>query len=456
MPKKSDKDSTSLKEELRKEEVKERFTNLAFDLFSKDASDETVKREISIFVPNATVDTVQRLRKQWESKVEADKEIEAIEHGDRKPSEEMVEPLVEPEIIPEVEHPVEPKVKLEVKEESPVEKTAEKVVEKAPEGTEPPDLESEKVFKAMAEVEEISKFAMNPPTEIEGETISKAPTPSLRDEIEVERSRAEIVRATEELRRAITSEIRAQESYEHARLEMEEAKRELGVVRSELDEFKRDVDLLKLKERVVEREPIEQPVLKSETEMGMRFEEEISRRPFKHIVEEMISKKVDEVFNERGSVEKLEEPREDREGGEEKKEEETKEKKKIDEIAGKTKKEEEKPSEPVFDPIISEDIVETQVSIRLAEICGCTISELHKLVDEKKPLALAPPHVKEFYDRVMRHLKSNGYLVVKKEGDRPEVFHLKLRLVGLLAGLGIGLPVGCLVLYIILLLAGVL
>ncbi|GAH16534.1 unnamed protein product, partial [marine sediment metagenome] len=83
MVKKNKKDNIDLKEELRKEEVKERFTDIAFDLFSKGADDETVMREISVFIPNIDTKLIQRLRSQWQSKQDVDKEVEAIDRDEK-------------------------------------------------------------------------------------------------------------------------------------------------------------------------------------------------------------------------------------------------------------------------------------------------------------------------------------------------------------------------------------
>ena len=411
MVKKDDKGSTDLKEELRKEEVKERFTNIAFDLFSKGSDDETVMREISVFIPNVDINLIQRLRTQWQSKQDVDKEVAAIDRGEKAP-EKIEKPEPAPGTKPSVdeppaEQPVEPEVKPPVTEE----KTEDLLdaVER--------DAMHEKVVKKVEEKpveEETTPETPTEPSNAEGKTIEKSPTPSLRDEVEAERSRAEIVRATEELRRAITSEIRAQESYEHARLELANAKRELDIVRGELDEFKHDVDMLKLKERVVEREPIKQPKLMSETDEGKRLEEKVSKKPFERIVEDIVEQKIKERELKEAHVEK----------------------------------------EPVpVVPVGKEEVVEptSKVDKEIQDESDKAEKKQKELDTEATEQTVA---AKSFYERLLKHLSRHKYLVVRMGDDEPEVFKQNLTLRGAIIGAAAGIPAGCLVLYLILLLAG--
>lgn len=424
MVKKDDKGSTDLREELRKEEVKERFTNIAFDLFSKGSDDETVMREISVFIPNVDINLIQRLRSQWQSKQDVDKEVAAIDRGEKpekieKPEHVELRPTPtdigkeKPEQATEIKPSVEPPAEQPVKPPVTEEKTEDLLdaVER--------DAMHEKVVKKVEEKpveEETTPETPTEPSNAEGKTIEKSPTPSLRDEVEAERSRAEIVRATEELRRAITSEIRAQESYEHARLELANAKRELDIVRGELDEFKHDVDMLKLKERVVEREPIEQPKLMSETDEGKRLEEKVSKKPFERIVEEIVEQKIKERELKEAHVEK----------------------------------------EPVpVVPVGKEEVVEptSKVDKEIQDESDKAEKKQKELDTEATEQTVA---AKSFYERLLKHLSRHKYLVVRMGDEEPEVFKQNLTLRGAIIGAAAGVPAGCLVLYLILLLAGML
>lgn len=408
--KKDNKSSEELKDELRKEEVKERMVGHAFELFSKGVDDVVVVRDLGVFAPNIDVEDVQRLRSQWMAKMGVDKEIEAIEGGGEPPHVESVvelpvEPVVEPEVKPSVPEDAASPAAMIVEKDEDVEKVVEKVVQ---------DVVEKPVASTIVEKDKAV---------FEGDEISHAPMPSLRDEVESDRSHAEIVRATEELRRAITSEIRAQESYEHARLEMEAAKSELGIVRAELDEFKSDIDLLKLKERVVEREPIDEPVLKSESAGGKRFEESVSRRPFEQRVGEIIDRR----FEEKESEEQMAMSRSPTD------QEKPAEEKPQDVKPAEVKVEEEKPVEEKPDVPVEPEV--------------------------KPPVTIAEssPSVGDgFYEKLSDHLKDYKYLIVRKERGEPVIYHSRLRLIGILLGLGTGIPSGCLLLYVILLLAGML
>lgn len=495
MPKtKKDKTSNNLKEELKKEEVKERFTNLAFDLFDKGAGNDIVLREISIFVPNMSLDLVQRLRGQWSSKREVDMEIAGV--GDGVPPPKKVEERIEPpnkierddpsnkikEEIPEkppedegkVEHEapnkivsdpnkivdepeVAPSVKTELGAKSLEEPSVDEeslrlnaVEEDALHDDEFTDDEKKQIDRSLKDAKE----GRVTPLKAEGEDISRAPSRSLRDEVEAERGRVEVVRATEELRRAITSEIRAQESYEQARLEMESAKQELDVVRGELDGFRRDVDLLKKQKRVVEREPEPHPVLESATEAGKQFEEEVSRGPVKRFFEDMIHMKVEEEFEKRREGTSKLPPVEVPDEGD------TLEEKPV----GKAL---EKPDDFVMEKVAemlgvgvdeahqwianNKKGIETESKKRAEDI-----PKLEPILDEKPVEKPEASEAKAFYDRIIRYLSEYPYVVVRLADGKPVVYRLKLRLVGILIGLGIGVPVGCLVLYIILLSAGML
>lgn len=468
------KDSNDLKEELRKEEAKEKFTNLAFELFEKGADDETVVRDLTVLVPNIDASHVQRLRKQWQSKKSADSEIEAIDRGEEKsldngggeeiPTEEAIKPTVKPEITPE-------------------EKVAEKPVEKVePIGETKPD--DDQVFRAMAEVDELSKSAVKPDEKEvmpQGKPVEK--TPAVPDEWR-QQERAEIIRATEELRRAITSEIHAQESYEKARLEIENAKRDMDLVRSELTDFRHDVELLKLKESVAVREPPEQPVLKTESEEFRRFEEEISDRISKRVV--------GEVFDELAEREEVAKKEEKADEAVERYEKKAPEARKLLEKAiapktditselakllgttadearkwvtekrlevGRQKKHEQVTKfEPVSEkPSLKPEDIEEAAYGKIAEILGTTERDAREQLS-KKNMVLATRHAKELYDKILRYLKIHKYLVVKEDmaTGNPEVYHLKLTSRGALIGAGAGVPAGMLILWVILMLTGIL
>ncbi|MBA7538714.1 hypothetical protein ES705_30991 [subsurface metagenome] len=279
-------------------------------------------------------------------------------------------------------------------------------------------------------------------------------TRQVHEVVDAERSRAEIVRATEELRRAITSEIRAQESYEHARLEMEVAKHDLGVVRSELDEFKHDIDLLKLKEQVVERTPIEDPLLSSETEQGKHLEEMVSRQK----IEEIIDRKLEgQTTRKPVPVQEVpdEEPVQEVKPDEEKKEPITIEER-IEEIEKTIR------SETILRPEKPQPVVPVQVKpeekpvvpvVPVQEVKPDEAKVDTETLEGVKKLAEVTV-AKSFYAKLLNHLDVYKYLIVRKEGGEPVVYHSRLRLIGILIGVGAGIPSGCLLLYVILLLAG--
>ena len=478
MPKKNKKGSSDLREEVRKEEVKERFTSIAFDLFDKGADDDVVLREISVFIPNMSLDLVQRLRGKWDSKREVDREIAGDVGGEEisppkvdekagsieKPSDVEEKVVVEPVVKPESKqdpNKIEDESMVKPEPESkPSEGPVvgpEPELKPEPEYVEPPMVEplvdEESLLLNAVEKDARHEIAEKPVEKVEdtgvlaeGKEISKPPSMPV---VEAERSRDDIVRATEELRRAITSEIRAQESYEHARLELGRAKREMDVVRGELDGFKRDVDLLKKQKRVVEREPGEEPKLESVTERGKQFEEEVSRGPVKRLFENMVHKKVEEEFEKR------------------------------EEATPMTKLPvEEKPGEKALEK--PEDFAMEKV----AGMLGVDVDEARQWIDDKKkesegetkkpiseeesvPDAKLVPipeeehtgkvlEVTDFYERIIRYLSEYSYVVVRLVGGKPVIYRLKLRLVGLLIGLGVGIPSGCGLVYVALVLAGML
>jgi len=129
--------------------------------------------------------------------------------------------------------------------------------------------------------------------------------------------------------------------------------------------------------------------------------------------------------------------------------------------------------------IIPEDTV-----VKIADALDITVDEARRLIAEKQTerkidKKLDEEHVtpsdkgkpeedttderfkeqsdpEKFYNKVTRYLNLHPYLVVKKEGNKPEVYKLRLKFVGFLYGIGVGIPGGCLLLYILLLIAGAL
>jgi len=296
-------DENDLKQKLKEEEIKERIAANANEMFPKGFTNLTIRDELTVYFPEITEEDVQRLREKWEQKQSADREMMDRTEEEKEtvlPSQKDFVDYLKPKMkgyeeildkvfsktrwrhwvrydeggfaFPSVEDWVELKKVLNLDDTFDLSQTGQKGIFDEPKPIEY-DMK-EKIIereteKKLGEGTIYKNAGINleeKKADIEGTELGKAPIPSLRDDIQKEmikeeQPHAEIVRATEELRRAITSEIRAQESYEDAKKKMESTEKEMIRVRSELDKFKQSVDLLKMKDRIYEREETKEPKL---------------------------------------------------------------------------------------------------------------------------------------------------------------------------------------------------
>lgn len=526
------KDRNDLRQEMKKEEMKDRLIVHANEMFSKGFTNLAIRDEIAVYFPEITEDDVQRIRERWEMKQDVDKEMMEKTEEIFLPSQKDFVDYLRPNTegfegtldrvfgktkwrhwirydeggfsFPSVEDWNMLKKVLDLDDTFDLTQTEQKSM------SDETKLTKEDMEERIAG-EGIDEDMWKEPSEkpireekkavIEGKDIGK--TPSLREEVRRELNRedqmhAEIVRATEELRRAITSEIRAQESYEGAKREMENAKDEMVRARAELDEFKKSVDLLKLKRQIAEREPPEDLKLETDTEEFKQFVKGASKRDFERVVEGIIDRKAAERRMKDITAEKSGELGGDPRLASEKVQEKVQERNgriedvvkdmyrnnliSIEKLAGylgigvedaykmgiERKSEMLEVEEKTAGDI---EIIPDEHSMkRIAEMLGTDVEEARRWVEEKHSEMRkkdvkneeASEKIKEqsdaekFYDKVKRYLDLHSYLVVKNDRGKPEVYKLRLKLVGFVYGLLAGAPVWCFLLYVILMMAGVL
>ncbi len=573
-----------MKKLLKKEEAKERMINCAFELFPKGVSDEEIQKELSVIVPNVSIDHVQRLRRQWgEKKDAADEEMRGgpggadggeekddVQVGDISSSEQKIKPSVIPKV--ELEKKVEGKEMILPSQKDFVDYLKPRTMGydglldeafgkdkwrhwvRYDEGgfryPSPEDwielkkalnlddtfdlsqMEQTGVFDEIELTGEDMEEKIIRKTEEKGTPYEKADEDLERERREIERMKAdvrddkahaEIVRATDELRRAITSEIHAQEAYENAEKKIsrteESIKGKMDHILSRFDKFEQSVDMLELEERLQGREPVEVPKLKSETVEGKQFEKMVSDRimniGLKKIVEDIVdeaSQKRDieekppeelktvkpEIKKEKPedkknmfSIEDLPSPRDDRADDIVKDlykknllsienlavylHISVEQARKLDIIMKHVSKKDEDVVHPAEGekPAEKIEISPNNAITKVAELSGTSaddvrkwIAERHKhpkieeaeVVNEKLPEKKIEEETipGKFYNKIKRYLDTHPYLIVKKESGVPEVYYIRMKRNGILIGLGGGVPAGCLLLYIILLLAGVL